>query len=173
MSDFVTIAQAKSDLSGNIIFKVISLGELKTGNSKTGEAYEKQDVVIKDSSGAMNLTLWNKNIGALDAGMFYSLENAWWNEYKNKAQLALGDYYDLVKITETDFIKREVSSNPNQPTLAESTKKVYATTPPAPLLKGVDEKLDAILNELDLVKNMVEPLFKKMVDEQIGRSKNV
>jgi len=169
MSDFVTIAQAKSQLKGNIIFKVISLGELKTGNSKTGESYQKQDAVIKDSSGAMNLTLWNDDIGKLDPSMFYSLENAWWNEYKNEAQLALGNYYELVKITEADFTERETSSNPNQSTLSESTR---GQTTAAPLLKEVNEKLDAILDELDLVKKMVEPTFKQTVHDQLGRNPN-
>lgn len=169
MTEFVTVAEAKAQLKGNIHFKVISLGELKTGSTKAGSSYEKQDAVIKDSSGAMNLTLWNEDIGKLDPGAYYSLENGWWTEYKNDAQLSLGNYYTLTKIPEDDFISHERSSNPNQPTLAESAKTADG---PAPLLRGVDEKLDAILHEVDLIKNMVEPLFKNMVDDQIGRTKN-
>jgi len=38
-----------------------------------------------------------------------------------------------------------------------------------PRLERMENKLDSLLHEIDLVKGMVEPLFKKMVDEQIGR----
>jgi hypothetical protein len=36
-------------------------------------------------------------------------------------------------------------------------------------LINLENKIDVILQELELTKAMVEPLFKKMVDEQIGR----
>lgn len=50
-------------------------------------------------------------------------------------------------------------------------------TPPArtagdiaqPRLERMENKLDSLLHEISLIKGMVEPLFKKMVDEQIGR----
>jgi hypothetical protein len=165
MTDFVTIAEAKRQLKGNILFKVISLGELKTGNTKTGSTYEKQDAVIKDNSGAMNLTLWNESIGKLDPGTYYSLESAYWTEYKNEAQLSLGNYYELKKITEEEFTGLQMQ-DPNQTTIAQSAKTAGDVSPQ--LTVGVSQKLDEILHEIDLIKNMVEPLFKKMVDDQIG-----
>ena len=82
MADFITIAEAKLAKKGNIQFKVLSLGELKTGTTKGGKPYEKQDAVIKDSSGAMNLTLWNDDVGKLEPGLYYSFDNAWWSDYK-------------------------------------------------------------------------------------------
>lgn len=50
-------------------------------------------------------------------------------------------------------------------------------TPPSPpitqaefqLLVHIEEKIDTILQEMDRLKEMVTPLFQKMVDEQIGR----
>ena len=38
------------------------------------------------------------------------------------------------------------------------------------LLRGLDEKLDTVLAEIQRVKEFVEPVFLKMVDDQIGRS---
>lgn len=37
-----------------------------------------------------------------------------------------------------------------------------------PRLVSIETKIDSLLIEISLVKSMVEPLFKKMVDEQIG-----
>ena len=166
MSDFVTINQAKLQKKGNIKFKVLSLGELKTGTTKSGSPYQKQDAVIKDSSGAINLTLWNDDIGKLEAGLYYSLENGWWSDYKGETQLSLGNYYELQLISETDFVNN--SANPNQPTLEQS-----ATTPGQPPYSfGIEDKIEEILHVIDSIKSMVEPLFQKMVDEQLEKSKN-
>ena len=38
------------------------------------------------------------------------------------------------------------------------------------LLRGLDEKLETVLAEIQRVKEFVEPVFLKMVDDQIGRS---
>ena len=37
------------------------------------------------------------------------------------------------------------------------------------LLAHLEQKLDTVLAELERIKDMVTPLFQKMVDEQIGR----
>jgi len=107
----------------------------------------------------MNLTLWNDNIWLLEAGLYYALENAWWSSFKGETQLSLGNYFELEPISETDFINSTI--NPNQPTIEQSTKT------------GEDISLslnEAILRELEIIKSLVEPLFKKMVDEQLEDS---
>ena len=161
MSEFTTIAIAKQRKSGNIMFKVISLGELKSGNTKTGTPYQKQDVVIKDSSGAMNLTLWNEHIGLLEPGLYYSLENAWWSDYKGDIQVSLGNYYELEKISESKFVNS--TANPNQPTIEQAAK----TLGDAPVSYSINE---SILHELEIIRGCVEPLFKKMVDDQLAEA---
>lgn len=170
MTEFTTIAIAKAQKKGNIKFKVISLGELKQGTTKKQESYQKQDAVIKDSSGAMNLTLWNEYIGLLEAGFYYSLENAWWSDYKGDAQLSLGNYHQLEKISESDFVNS--SADESQPTLEQSSTPPPTTpgTPP-PRLVGIEDKIDAILHEFDTMKPMIEALFKKMVDQQLEDAK--
>lgn len=168
MSDFVTIELAKQQKKGNIMFKVISLGELKSGTTKKEEPYQKQDAVIKDSSGAMNLTLWNKDIGLLEPAGYYSLENAWWSEYKGEIQLSLGNYYNLEKISESEFVNS--SSNPQQPTIEQSSTS-EPTPQPQPEKSSGQEHFEAIMDDLEKIKNMVEPMFKKMVQDQLEDSK--
>jgi hypothetical protein len=51
----------------------------------------------------------------------------------------------------------------------QSTPSTPRNAPPDPRLSTIEDKLELILHEVDLIKGMVEPLFKKMVDEQIGR----
>ena len=95
MTDFISIKEAKASKKGNIRFIVVSLGELKSGTTKSGDEWQKQVAVIKDQSGAMNLTLWNADIGNIIDGKSYTLENAYWTEYKGEPQLSLGKFYKL------------------------------------------------------------------------------
>lgn len=165
MSDFVSLSVAKKELKGAITFKVISLGELKSGTSKTGETYQKMVVVIKDNSGAMNVTLWNDHIGSLDVGQHYSLDNAWWSQYKNEPQLSFGNYYELNKITPEEFAVEQLE-NSDQTTITQSATTPGDNPESTPHV-STNVKLDEILRELELIKDMVEPLFKKMVNEQL------
>lgn len=100
MSDFISIKEANTLGKGNIRFTVVSLGELKSGSTKSRDAWQKQVAVIKDASGAMNLTLWNQDIGEVIDGKSYTLENAYWTEYKDEPQLSLGKFYKLNEISQ-------------------------------------------------------------------------
>jgi len=100
LPDFISIKEAKALGKGNIRFTVVSLGELKSGTAKSGDEWQQQVVVIKDDSGAMNLTLWNENIGEVIDGKSYTLENAYWTEYKGEPQLSLGKFYKLNEISQ-------------------------------------------------------------------------
>lgn len=119
MTDFISIKEAKERGKGNIRFLVVSLGELKSGTTKSGDEWQKQVAVIKDGSGAMDLTLWNENIGEVLDGKSYTLQNAYWTIYKDEPQLSLGKYYKLNEISEltptttiNDTVKSETSSSP-------------------------------------------------------------
>ena len=124
MSDFISIKEAKERGKGNIRFIVVSLGELKTGHTKTGDEWQKQIAVIKDASGAMDLTLWNETIGEIIDGKTYTLENAYWTEYKGEPQLSLGKFYKLNKISELPTILDDVESQ----TLSNPQEKLESIT---------------------------------------------
>lgn len=141
MSDFISIKDAKAQGKGNIRFVVISLGELKSGTTKSGDEWQKQEVVIKDESTAMNLTLWNENIGEVIDGKSYTLENAYWTEYKGEPQLSLGKFYKL----------NEISELPSSDDFKEET--VTRTTTPQEKLETVTQN-EMIARIFDMTKEM-------------------
>ncbi len=57
------------------------------------------------------------------------------------------------------------------------TNATTPSTPPPPTITGsefqlvvnLDKKIDLVLDDLERIKDMVTPLFQKMVDDQIGR----
>ena len=67
----------------------------------------------------------------------------------------------------------------NQTRIPSESATTAATTPGTPpstitraefqILAHVEEEIDVLLTEVDRLKDMVTPLFQKMVDEQIGR----
>ena len=60
-----------------------------------------------------------------------------------------------------------ISSNTTATTPGDAPKMGAAELA---LLRGLDEKLETVLAEIQRVKEFVEPVFLKMVDDQIGRS---
>ncbi len=68
--------------------------------------------------------------------------------------------------------------DPAQTKISEPAKTAGDAPPPAStpvtkaefsLLVNIDEKLNTTLSELERIRDMVTPLFQKMVDDQIGR----
>jgi len=125
MTEFISIKEAKSQGKGNIRFIVVSIGELKSGTTKTGDEWQKQTAVIKDESSAMNLTLWNNDIGEIIDGKTYTLENAYWTDYKGEPQLSLGKFYKLNEIsqlpTNSSTIESKVVKHTSQEEFHTST----------------------------------------------------
>lgn len=64
--------------------------------NKMGRDLRVANVVVKDDSGSIVLTLWNENIDRVQQGMTLKLENAYCNEYQGKPQLTLGKFGKLV-----------------------------------------------------------------------------
>ena len=114
MADFISIKEAHALGKGNLRFIVISLGELKSGTTKAGDEWQKQVAVIRDNSGAMNLTLWNENIGDIIDGKSYTLENAYWTEYKGEPQLSLGKFYKLNEVSEVQPSNQTIVETPKE-----------------------------------------------------------
>jgi len=122
MAEYTTISTAKANKKGNIIVKVVSLGELSSGNSKDGSTWQKQTAVIKDNSGSQNLILWNDDIGKVEQGKYYFIENPYWTEYKGETQLSLGKFCKLSYATTLDLIGLD-SVQSEQSTLGDHKAK--------------------------------------------------
>lgn len=82
--------------TGNVTLEaeVAGVGEVREIN-KMGRQLRVCDITIKDDSGTMTLVLWNDNIDKVKEGDLIQLENAYVNEWQNKAQLTLGKFGKL------------------------------------------------------------------------------
>jgi len=63
---------------------------------RTFEKFGKQgkvcNVIIKDESGTIKLTLWNEDIDKINQGDTIKLTNGWCSEYKSEKQLSTGKF---------------------------------------------------------------------------------
>ncbi len=94
MVDYELIDVARAKKKGSIIVKVIGVGEMTEGTSEKGP-WKKQTATLQDASGTQSMTLWNEDIGKLDQGKFYKIENPFWSTYQDQPQLTLGKFAKL------------------------------------------------------------------------------
>lgn len=156
MANFVTIAEAIQAKKGDIIVHVVSLGELKTGASDKGP-WSKQEAVVKDKSGATSLTLWNEDIGRLEAGKTYSLESPYWNEYKGKVQLSLGQYCTVKESDDSSLLEPPTQTTMDTVKAPETTKGIDFTKINAP-----DDK-----SKIEFAKHTLEEFIKTVKEADI------
>lgn len=128
MSDFISIKEAMTQGKGNFRFIVVSLGKLKSGTTKTGNEWQKQIAVIKDESGAINLTLWNNDIGKIIDGKSYTLENAYWTEYNGEPQVSLGKFHKLHEISGLNSSTETVDTPPAYGSTSTHVQEEFVVT---------------------------------------------
>lgn len=91
-----------------------------------------------------------------------------WQNFDGKAHYATKDGKDFTcNIPEDE--ETEQSRITSTATTPGDAPKIGAAE--FALLRGLDDKLETVLAEIQRVKEFVEPLFLKMVDDQIARSK--
>jgi len=106
MTNYISLAQAKTNLKGDVIIGVVSIGDLKAGSGSKGD-WTKKDAIVKDMSGDQKLTLWNEDIKKIEVGKFYKLENPYWTVYEGNPQLSLGQYCKIVECKNEDLLPRQ------------------------------------------------------------------
>lgn len=77
--------------SVNISAVVKSIGEVKEIN-KYGRTLRVCTAIIGDSSGTMDLILWNDQIDSIKPGAKVTIENGYVNEFQSIPQLTLGKF---------------------------------------------------------------------------------
>ena len=97
MSESIPISEAKKTKSGvNVEAEVISKGEPRTVNLKTGGTVDVCDAVISNADGTeenqMKLTLWGDDIKAVNVGDKVQIENGYTNEFKGEVSLTKGKF---------------------------------------------------------------------------------
>ena len=97
MSESMPISEAKKTKSNvNVEAEVISKGEPRTVNLKTGGTVDVCDAVISNADGTeenqMKLTLWGDDIKAVNVGDKVQIENGYTNEFKGEVSLTKGKF---------------------------------------------------------------------------------
>ena len=101
--EYELIDVAKAQKKGGIIVKVIGVGEVSTGTNERGE-WKKQTATLQDNSGIMDMVLWGDQVGKIDQGKYYKIENPFWSMYKDEVQLSLGKFGKLHLADVTDLL---------------------------------------------------------------------
>lgn len=97
-----------------------------------------------------------------------------WQNYDGKAHYNTTDGKDFTcNVPEEEDVSQTRIPNPNSPPSATTSgdpPKTGISSAEFSLLVRIDQKLDTTLGDLDRLKDMVAPLFQKMVDDQIRRT---
>ena len=90
-----------------VVVKVLGTKEPTSVQTKAGKKLEKQDCTIGDASGCIRLVLWETNVGKLQLGSSYRLENVTVRDYCMKRYLSFSEdavIRDVDDIGETETI---------------------------------------------------------------------
>lgn len=128
--EYELIITAKANKKGGIIVKVIGVGAVETGVGSSGD-WKKQIATLQDSSGEIDMVIWGDDVGKLDQGKYYKIENPYWSTYKDETQLALGKYAKLHLANVEDLIggSSPPAPPPRQTTMPESESKKLPKIP--------------------------------------------
>ena len=86
----------------NVLFNVIKKGKVRTVTQRsTGRKHQITDCIVGDSTGIVNLTLWNEDIDVIEQGQTYELQNGFLNLYDECMILSKGRGGTLAKSTIT------------------------------------------------------------------------
>jgi len=82
----------------NVRFNVIKKGEIRTVTQRiVGRKHEISDCIVGDSTGIVNLTLWNEDIDTIEQGRTYELRNGFLNLYDECMILSKGREGTLIE----------------------------------------------------------------------------
>jgi ssDNA-binding replication factor A large subunit len=92
-----TISQLKPGMeSVNITFKVLSTGEKRTVESqRNDETYHVLDAQVGDSTGTIQMPVWNEAIESISVGETYTLLNGYTGLFRGNLQLKIGNRSSL------------------------------------------------------------------------------
>lgn len=79
----------------NVEASVVSVSESRTVNKRDGGTAKVADVVIKDDSGEIKLSLWEDQIAMVKAGSKITIENGYTTSFRGENQLSVGKYGKL------------------------------------------------------------------------------
>jgi len=119
--ELIDVARAKK--KGGIIVKVIGVGEVSTGTGSRGD-WKKQTATLQDNSGEMQMILWGDQVGKMDQGKYYKIEDPFWSMYKDKVQLSLGKFGKLHLTDVAALLGAAVPPTASKPSQAQLSPNV-------------------------------------------------
>ena len=97
-----TVAELKPRMKNvTISFKVIEIGEEREVSSRRdGTTHRVVDVVVGDTTGTVQVPLWDDTIDAVEAGKTYNLTNGYTGLFRGNLRLNVGRYGELADAEE-------------------------------------------------------------------------
>lgn len=97
-----TVAELKPGMRRvNITFKVMNTSDERSVKShRDGEMHRVIDAVIGDSTGIVQMPIWNENIDAMNEGESYTLTNGYAGLFKGSLRLHVGKFGSIVSAEE-------------------------------------------------------------------------
>jgi replication factor A1 len=95
-----TVAELKPRMKNvTISFKVMEIGG-EVSSRRDGTTHRVVDVVVGDSSGTVQVPLWDDTIDAVEAGKTYNLTNGYTGLFRGNLRLNVGRYGELADAEE-------------------------------------------------------------------------
>jgi len=98
-----TVAELKPRMKNvTISFKVISMGEEREIESRQdGSSHRVCDITVGDSSGTVQVPLWDETIDSIEEGATYNLTNGYTGLFRGNLRLNVGRYGKLEQAEES------------------------------------------------------------------------
>jgi len=97
-----TVAELKPRMKNiTITFKVVEIGEEREVTSRgDNSTHRVADVIVGDSTGIVQVPLWDETIDSVTAGNTYLLKNGYTGLFRNNLRLNVGKYGELSEAEE-------------------------------------------------------------------------
>ncbi len=94
-----TVAELKPRMKNvTITFKVVAIGEEREVSSRNdGATHRVADATVGDSTGVVQVPLWDSSIDELQAGTTYTLKNGYTGLFRGNLRLNIGKYGELAE----------------------------------------------------------------------------
>jgi replication factor A1 len=98
-----TVAELKPRMKNvTITFKVVAIGEEREVTSRNdGATHRVADATVGDSTGVVQVPLWDSSIDDMKAGTTYTLKNGYTGLFRGNLRLNIGKYGEISEAEET------------------------------------------------------------------------
>jgi len=98
-----TVAELKPRMKNvTITFKVVATGEEREVSSRSdGATHRVADATVGDSTGIVQVPLWDSSIDDIESGTTYTLKNGYTGLFRGNLRLNIGKYGEVTEAEET------------------------------------------------------------------------